>query len=196
MWVCGHKIEAWGLRHDENPQKEGPNSNAPNEDAPNNQHATHSNMPNDAIHGNTPNDDTTYSNAPNEDVTAPYEGPGTTHPPWRSTPMNADAKTPATPPVDTQMMGGSMQTAPQMSWSTWPQYPTPAAAGVGYYKILDQNLSPAHHESVNMLQMKTMNNHMNGAVDDTPSRDQSPGPQQGWMSHTPTVAATTMQEEQ
>ncbi|KAF9503357.1 hypothetical protein BS47DRAFT_1369594 [Hydnum rufescens UP504] len=39
------------------------------------QTARYTATPNDAIHGNAPNEDATYGNAPNEDVTAPYEGP-------------------------------------------------------------------------------------------------------------------------
>ncbi|KAF9503473.1 hypothetical protein BS47DRAFT_1369516 [Hydnum rufescens UP504] len=41
-----------------------------------------------------------------------------------------------------------IQTAVHMSWSTRPQYPTPAAAGVGYYKILARtrvNAQPQTH---------------------------------------------------
>ncbi|KAF9504304.1 hypothetical protein BS47DRAFT_1368893 [Hydnum rufescens UP504] len=148
--VCGHKIEAWGPRHDENPRNEGPNGNAPNKD-----------VPNDATNGNTPNEDArnedaTYGNAPNGNVTAPNKYPrcGTCireypHKPARKTiyepegtgpvqdrvphPHCADfkldpARTPDYKPAERK---------PQM---TAPQYPTPAAVGVGYYKCKKSSL--------------------------------------------------------
>ncbi|KAF9505795.1 hypothetical protein BS47DRAFT_1367817 [Hydnum rufescens UP504] len=57
--VCGHKIEAWDPRHNENPRNEGPNGNAPNERrakrCDRRQHAQRDARNEDATYGNAPN---------------------------------------------------------------------------------------------------------------------------------------------
>ncbi|KAF9503611.1 hypothetical protein BS47DRAFT_1369406 [Hydnum rufescens UP504] len=93
-WVCGHKIEAWDPRHDENPRNEGQTAMLQTKTRPNN--ATDGNTPNEDVR----NEDATYGNAPNGNATAPNKYPrcGTcirSSPPTRT---NTDMKTPVTPP--------------------------------------------------------------------------------------------------
>ncbi|KAF9518206.1 hypothetical protein BS47DRAFT_1422667 [Hydnum rufescens UP504] len=89
---------------------------------------------------------------PNRRTYEPEYGPSTPHPLQRvwgttKTHANAQPQTRERPPTN-ENRREDVQTAVRTSRSTRPQYPTPAAAGVGYYKILARtraNAQPQTH---------------------------------------------------